>query len=324
MTIMITRTVVLALAALFMSCGTSRVLTTPPHLTVGSIGSAVITMHALNATTIVAVAEDSGVVRSTDGGAHWSAMMNGLPTRYVSSFASNTRGDLFAGTIGSGIYRMLAGTDVWTRVDTSAPKGALARVPAITISRTDNVLFAATLEHGVYRSSDNGVTWRNFNVGLGIMNVNAITCSDDNVVYVRCVGGGMFRHAANWDEWRGINEGLEDPYVTTVASHRGGTVLIGTRNGSVYRLSDRQNAWDNISGNIPGYYITEMASTMSGVVLAGTKSGLYRCNLTTRQWTLADSALAGTYVRSLAVMPDGTVFIGGNEGEIAKVFVPAD
>lgn len=49
---------------------------------------------------------DSGVFRSSDGGRTWQAMNDGLPMRsVVSCFSIGPEGVLYAGTLGSGVYR---------------------------------------------------------------------------------------------------------------------------------------------------------------------------------------------------------------------------
>src|SRR5947209_4541735 len=140
-----TRTDAALLAIVLFSggCGTTHTSMSGSAGVVGSVTGAVVALCAVDATTLVAATEDTGVVRSVDGGAHWAPWATGIPTHYVSGFALNARGDLFAATIGSGIYRRLRGAAEWTRVDTSAPKNALARVPAITVSTVDQALYAA-------------------------------------------------------------------------------------------------------------------------------------------------------------------------------------
>lgn len=304
------------------ACGTpqqSATMVSPR--TVGNAGSAVTSLCTAGPNTLVGVAEDSGIVRSTDGGAHWVGWAAGVPTRYVSAIVVNGPGDLFASTIGSGIYRRLRNADTWTRCDTSAPKDALLRVHALAVSGLDNAVYASTLEHGVYRSSDNGVIWRNYNIGLGIMNINALAVGDDNMVYARCVGGGVFRHAAIWNEWLPINAGLDDPYITTVAARHGATILLGTRNGHVYLLDNVNNEWKDISKNLPGYYVTVVGATLGGIVLAATKSGLYKFSAADSTWSSPDHAIDSVNIRSMAIENDGTVYLGASDGQVMRISV---
>ena len=319
------RNVFISLLLVVCACGTSQQsVTLMSPRTIGNAGSAVTSLCIVGPNTIVGVAEDSGIVRSTDGGAHWTGWAAGVPSRYVSAIVMNGPGDLFASTIGSGIYRRLRNSESWTRCDTSAPKDALLRVHALAVSGIDNYVYATTLEHGVYRSTDNGVIWRNYNIGLGIMNINAITVGDDNMVYARCVGGGVFRHAAIWNEWVPLNAGLDDPYITTVAARHGATILLGTRNGHVYLLDNIMNEWKDISKNLPGYYVTVVGATLGGIVLAATKSGLYKFSMKDSTWSSPDHALDSVNIRSMAIDHDGTVYVGASDGQVMRIAIPAE
>jgi len=315
-------TFLLPLLCFIVACGTSQqAAMVNSQRTVGMLGSAVTSLCVTGGNTVIGVAEDSGLVRSTDGGAHWSSYATGVATRYVSAIVVNSHGDLFASTIGSGIYRRLRDAETWTRVDTSAPKDALLRVHALAVSLVDNAVYASTLEHGVYRSTDNGLIWRNYNVGLGIMNINAITVNDANVIFARCVGGGVFRHAPIWDEWQPINAGLDDPYITTVASRRNGGILLGTRNGHVYLFDTYHDVWKDVSKNLPGYYVTVVGALAGGTILAATKSGLYQFSTSDSTWSEPDHSLDSVNIRSMAIQTDGTVFLGASDGQVMKIVV---
>jgi hypothetical protein len=108
--------------------------------------------------------------RSDDGGFTWQSLGGGLPpdTVWVRALAVSPEfasdGTLFAG-LDQGIYKSTDGGSSWQAVNTGLPHrsdGELAGVLALAISpdyATDQTLFAALFEHGVYKSIDGGANW---------------------------------------------------------------------------------------------------------------------------------------------------------------------
>jgi photosystem II stability/assembly factor-like uncharacterized protein len=108
--------------------------------------------------------------RSDDGGSTWQALGGSLPpgTVWVRALAISPEfardSTLFAG-LDQGIYKSTNGGQSWQPVNTGLPvraDGELTGVLALAISpdyATDQTIFAALVEHGVYKSIDGGASW---------------------------------------------------------------------------------------------------------------------------------------------------------------------
>ncbi|MFQ6059322.1 MAG: WD40/YVTN/BNR-like repeat-containing protein, partial [Anaerolineae bacterium] len=108
--------------------------------------------------------------RSDDGGFTWQALGGGLPpgTVWVRALALSPEfardGMLFAG-LDRGIHKSTDGGYSWQAVNTGLPlrpDGELAGVLALAISpdyAADQTIFAALVDHGVYKSTDGGASW---------------------------------------------------------------------------------------------------------------------------------------------------------------------
>jgi len=271
---------------------------------------------------LYAATEDSGVVRSTDMGIHWNKFSSGFGSAYVSQLAQNSRGDIFAATIGGGIFELPVKTEGWKRVDMSVGGDELTRVTALVISPRNNSIYVATLEHGVYKSSDNGATWVSFSEGLGILNINTLAITDYDMLYLRCVGDGVSRRAKSWIEWKPLNDSIDDPYTTIIGFQHNGPVFCGTRNGAAFRMSKDDTHWENISTGLPKDIINCFGSSESGAMLAGTKQGIYKFNADSLRWDCLSDATQSMNIRSICVLLDGTTFAGTESDGILKFTLP--
>jgi|SRR5579883_3148178 len=315
------------LAIFIIACATTKqsVGTNAGTLQNPLLNSPVHAIIAGSGNVIYAATEDSGIVRSTDMGSHWEKFSDGMGLPYVSTLAINSRGDIFAATIGNGIYELPFGAKVWQRADTTLGSNGLLRVASMIISPVDNSIYAATIEGGVYRSSDNGASWRLYNEELGILNINTITVTDKNVLYLRCVGGGVFRRGASQpgNVWKPINEGIDDPYITCLGGQHNGTVFAGTRSGKVYRMTEDELQWRDVSAGLPPALINCFGSTAWGMEIAGTKQGLYKYDQSAGKWDPMPGVAQTADIQSIWILLDGTTFAGTENSGIIKTAIPA-
>ncbi len=108
-------------------------------------------------TQFVFVSSDSGVFRSSDGGAGWAKLSGGLgPSGSpVNDIAANSRGDFFAGTEGGGVFRSTDNGDTWEDVSNDL----YAYVVWSVAVDGDDRIFVGSI-NGVFLSEDDGETWQ--------------------------------------------------------------------------------------------------------------------------------------------------------------------
>jgi len=120
--------------------------------------------------TLFVGALDGNLHRSDDGGLTWQTLGGGLPpgTVWVKALAISpqfARDDMLFAGLDQGICKSTDRGRSWQAVNTGLPyrpDGGLAEVLALAISpdyATDQTLFAALFEHGVYKSTDGGSSW---------------------------------------------------------------------------------------------------------------------------------------------------------------------
>ena len=153
---------------------------------------------AVNRANTIFVAEtagDGGVLRSTDEGETWERVLY-RDTFPVIALVLNSEEHLFAG-VGRGYY---IGESVW-------------------------------VSWGVYRSTDDGDTWKPVNTGLTDTTITALTVHTDGQLFAGTANGGVFRSTDNGETWTAINDGLTSLSVTALTITPDGIVFVGTEAG---------------------------------------------------------------------------------------------
>lgn len=122
--------------------------------------------------TIFAGTRNRGIFRCFDLLKGWEQMNNGLTDSNVTCLLEKGQ-DVFAGTQ-TAIFRTTDLGETWVNVSS----GLDIKNGVISLSKVGTNLFAAMLNQGVYRSSDNGASWSLFNGGLPIRSVLALAAID--------------------------------------------------------------------------------------------------------------------------------------------------
>jgi len=139
----------------------------------------------------------AGVYKSTDGGANWNAVNNGLPPIHSGSIPVSVLtidpkypATLYAGTY-NGVFKSTNGGASWT----AANSGLTENITSLAIDPLNtNTLYAGTSYRGVFKSADAGSTWSAVNPGLTALSVRslAIDPKDPHRLYAATDGGGAF------------------------------------------------------------------------------------------------------------------------------------
>ena len=118
--------------------------------------------------------DHAGFIKSVDGGLVWADMNNGIPSANKYSGAivceSGNPNVLYGGVggygdLGATVFKSLDGGTSWNA--TSLSLGTYSHINDILVSPLNNdILYAASTEHGVYLSADGGTTWEAANTGL--------------------------------------------------------------------------------------------------------------------------------------------------------------
>jgi hypothetical protein len=159
---------------------------------------------------IFAAPATGGVWESTDGGSSWRSVGDNLPTGAMGgvAFSKANGGTLIAGTgdsavggiftpSGLGVYTSRNDGKTWTKA-TGVPDGLVVYRVAVDPNNA-NVNYVATSK-GLYRSTDDGVSYTNVVVPTTCTDVNDVTCNFANTISDVAVqpGTGAVIAVAGW------------------------------------------------------------------------------------------------------------------------------
>jgi len=131
---------------------------------------------------------------------------------------------------------------------TTAPKDPSG---VYALSCHANYLYAGISSHGVYISTDQGMSWTAKNDGLFNYSIRDFAFIDNNI-FVATRGAGVFRSVESEISWTSASSGLSDleVYALTVK----GTKLFAGSGGSmqagVYMSNDIANSWVKVSNGL--------------------------------------------------------------------------
>jgi len=116
-------------------------------------------------------------------------------------------------------------------------ENANPEITSAMLSTSDEIYAAKYLKDGIYKSTNNGLSWES--VGLKGYNLHKIHISSNGVLYAGTHQNGIYRSTNKGISWHELNKGLpKKAVVNSIISTKTGTILIGVENNGIYRLAN--------------------------------------------------------------------------------------
>lgn len=297
-----------------------------------------------------------GVFRSTDEGASWTLVDEGIPAPVNCLLVTTTNSDtnVYAGTVGGGVYVSSNAGLSWLP-DTA---GSMNMYVSSLVMR-DTVLFAGTTS-GVYRSSVNGTRWsataldqmhyssvsgmlvhdtllfasgissfgsvifRTGDDGAHWIQVNTAQASSEfgpimsqgSTLLVGCTGGNVLRSSDHGSTWTPAGTIMNDISVFTLSSY-GSTILAGLNGGGIFLSTDIGSTWASANKGLHNLRVNAVAVKDSSIFAIIERRGILRTSDNGNHWTKVDSGLTGWRQVGLAVS-NSILFAGVAGGGVFK------
>jgi photosystem II stability/assembly factor-like uncharacterized protein len=230
----------------------------------------------------------TGVFRSLDGGGHWEAVVNGLPTATAISIVCDDADRLFVSIFTRGIYRSLDGGTTWS--STGVGSGRIVMSLAVAAPQS---IFAGTSDGAVLRSTDSGLSWQEFLMPFQTA-IMVVTVLSPDIVLAGTLGRGVLRSSDAGATWTTTT--LTSAFVRTVQPCADGRVLAGSEagpdiGGALHVSTDLGSSWSALSNPFTGA-IGGMTESGSTLVAAAVRTGVSISSDKGQTWTAAMTGLS--------------------------------
>ena len=154
------------------------------------------------------VGDGAGVFKSTDRGNNWFQINNGLNSLETNVLVvdPNDSETLYLGTDDDGVYKSTDGGETWKKLNVSSIPKSFGVGDIIVDPQNSNNIYIGTVDYfrlsesrgvlgdfGVYKSTDGGTTWEEFNSGLNHLGVFSLELSEENrILYAGTRAGGVY------------------------------------------------------------------------------------------------------------------------------------
>ncbi len=277
----------------------------PPGLPGQTIFSLV--PHPTTPSTVYAGTQTAGVWSTTDAGAHWSSLANGMVPRQVTAITQfvDVKQVILAATT-NGIFQSLDNGVTWNETLLQAGVLSLATDPSVQASA-----YAGSSSGQVLHTKDYGATFQTIQAsGLPASNVVGLTAIPYDKVYAILANGQSYALYENGSSWIQINAGIPYP-ITCVAGDPSDitTAYMGTSGGGIYKSTDFGQTWTQFNTNLGGMYVYGIVvdPSNSNSVFAATNTGVYHSANKASAWNPPGTGLPNAPVLSLLINPKGSM-----------------
>jgi hypothetical protein len=165
-----------------------------------------------NATGVFAGSFGKGVSLTTDDGASWNEVNDGLTGGLINALVSNGP-NIFAGWWNVGIFLSTDNGMSWSKSSTG-----LTNAKIFCFATIGSNIFVGT-DGGVFLSSNNGANWEKVNTGLTTPATYCLAVSG-TTLFAGTLGGGVFLTRNNGATWEDVHTGFPDgAYIYSLAAN---------------------------------------------------------------------------------------------------------
>lgn len=231
------------------------------------------------------------------------------------TITANTKGIVYAGTAGGGVFLSTNNGDTWQPAGNEL-LGLDVRALAVN---AQDAIFAATGGQGIFRSVDGGQSWQSINRGLTGLHLDVFSLAIDpaNQALFAGTSDGVVRSTDNGENWTVLTGLPANPVAALYIDPQNSALYVALSQSGLFRSTDGGGQWARIDN---GFEPTAILSAQQGILLAGTPDGLYFSRDNGATWNLSNTGLTTPVILSLATGPEGEVYAGTGGGGIFRSF----
>ena len=234
---------------------------TPARIAAGQISAVVVDPQV--PTTLYAVTECGGVLKSSAAAETWSPANTGLPAdKAVFALAVDPAAPstLYAGTEADGVFKSTDGGGSWTAANAGLTGAGIVR--ALTIDPViRNTLYAVVQDFRIFKSNDAANSWNAADVGLGnVGNVFKVVIDPTHsATLYAATGAGVFKSTDGAGSWHSIGSGLSGAVFALAVDPMNPATLYAGTFVDFFKSTDSGRTWVAASEGIPAIPINGLA-----------------------------------------------------------------
>ncbi|MEN3328048.1 MAG: hypothetical protein V7638_2855 [Acidobacteriota bacterium] len=261
--------------------------------------------------SIIFAATDTGLFKSTDGGANWSRLP-GSPLSIYSELAIDPLNSaiIYIAT-NDGVFKSIDGGNSFTPSNTGidTPVRSIAVNPV-----TPSILYATVGGSSYFKSVNGGASW-SANVVTGASRVDSITIDPNTPTTLFAdTDRGISRSTDSGNSWTELNTGILSFHsVNTITIDPVNNVIYAATTSGIRKSTNGGNTWTHISGIEPFDFLSvAFDSTNPSVLYAATAVHIRKTTDGGNTWADTDTGLPATRISSLVANPaqPSTLFVG--------------
>ena len=197
-----------------------------------------------------------------------------------------------------------------------------ASIQALTAAG-EQLLYAGSFGHGLFRSDDRGATWTKSGQGVTDPFILSLVTGKDGAIYAGTFRGGVFRTRDHGKTWQAINGGLKRHEIKTLLAV-GDVIYAGTADGA-YRLGKSDDHWVVVTTGLDEILVHALAQSSDGTLYAGTSGkGVLRFKANSNGWVRMHHGLKDhegmieNFIRVLTIDPEGAIYAGTFDGGVFR------
>ena len=239
-----------------------------------------IEINPLNTSEIYLAAHQHGFYKSTNGGSSFSAVNTGVSDLSARSVVLDPASPklLYGGVWhGGGVFRSLDGGEKWSNFANGLPEDVeVYRLVIDLAGGSVKPVFACTFENGLYRSTDQGASWRSAGLDGQFLYDFALSNGASQRWYAATSYRGLYLSQDYGVSWAVSHNGVSSANITGLASisSQSGRIYAAVYGLGVMTTSDGGQTWTLNNTGLGDFSVTNLLA-LDDKLYALTSSAVY-------------------------------------------------
>jgi photosystem II stability/assembly factor-like uncharacterized protein len=254
---------------------------------------------------------------STDQGSSWAQDKWANYRQYrrtITEMSLDSLGNIVAGYLGKIIRSSDDGIN-WQEISptltSNNPYYYEGSFSGLTTNSEESI-FVSSLTDGIFRSTDNGLTWDQLNKGIVDHSLSSLALDRNGNLYT---GGKniIYKSYDNGLNWSALTTNFSNSTkaVTAIVENIQGNIIAAVDSIGIFWSTDKGASWSKHSTGFTASRVNSLLSTPSGKVFAATDSGVFYLDTTVgANWTPYNLGLTALNVLCMCIDKKGKLYNG--------------